>query len=39
MSVFRTFPSISGNITCDEESRLILNGLVHEHVEFLPLLS
>lgn len=33
------FPSISGNITCDEESKLILDELVHDHVEFLPLLS
>ena len=33
------FPSISGNITCDEESRLILDELVYDHVEFLPLLS
>lgn len=33
------FPSISGNITCDEESKLILDEFVYAHVEFLPLLS
>lgn len=33
------FPRISGNITCDEEAKLILENLVHDHVEFLPLLS
>lgn len=33
------FPSIPGNIACDEEAKLILEDLVHDHVEFLPLLS
>ena len=33
------FPSISGHIACDEEAKLILDGLVKNHVEFLPLLS
>lgn len=33
------FPSISGNITCDEEAKSILVDLVYDHAEFLPLLS
>lgn len=33
------FPDISGNITCDEEAKLILDEYVHDHAEFLLLLS
>lgn len=34
-----SFLSLSGNITCDEETKSIIDELIHDHVEFLPLLS
>ena len=34
-----SFPGLSMHITCNEETKSILDGLLHEHVDFLPLAS
>lgn len=34
-----SFPGLSMDITCGEESKSILEGLLHGHVDFLPLAS
>ena len=34
-----SFPGLSMDITCGEETKSILDGLLHEHVDFLPLAS
>lgn len=34
-----SFPGLSMDITCGEATKSILDGLLHEHVDFLPLAS
>ena len=34
-----SFPGLSMHITCNEEIKSILDGLLHKHVDFLPLAS